>query len=116
MAFIVVFAGEYDIACKVQFRNEMTRLRSRADVVLDFTEVTYVDSTIVAELLLLAKDRIYAGLPPQKMILSNHSSVRRVFDLVQLEKVITLVTSVDGVKKRERPVDQVQFAFSGRSA
>jgi anti-anti-sigma regulatory factor len=111
---VVVFAGEYDLACKQQFRDELARLRTQGDFVLDFTQVTYVDSTIITELFLLAKDRIHAGLAPPKILLSNNSNVRRVFDLLHLEKVITLVNSFDGAN-RERPTDHIQYAFSGRS-
>jgi anti-anti-sigma factor len=113
MAVVVVFAGEYDLTCKDEFRRELADLRTLDDVVLDFTNVTYVDSTIIAELMLLAKDRISAGLAPQKIMLSNSPSVRRVFDLVQLQKVIPVVSSFDG-ENRERSADHVQFAFSGR--
>jgi anti-anti-sigma factor len=113
MALVVVFAGEYDVGCKQQFREELARLRTQSDVILDFTEVTYVDSTIIAELLLFAKDRSYAGLAPQKIAASNNSSVRRVFDLVNLGKVITLVSSFR-TADRERPQDHVRYAFSGR--
>jgi anti-anti-sigma factor len=115
MAEVVVFAGEYDLACKQQFREELARLRSQSEVVLDFTEVTYVDSTIIAELLLLAKDRISAGFPPPKIVLSsNKSAIRRVFDVVQLGKVINLVNSLDGAS-RELRADRIRYAFSGGS-
>ncbi|MBV8149514.1 MAG: STAS domain-containing protein [Candidatus Eremiobacteraeota bacterium] len=115
MAHVVVFAGEYDLACKQQFRDELARLRHHTDVVLDFIDVTYVDSTIVTELLLLARDRVCAGLAPQKIVLSNNSGVRRVFDIVQLGKMIPLVNSFKAASHK-RETEPVRYAFSGRLA
>jgi anti-anti-sigma factor len=112
LALVVVFVGEYDLGCKQRFREEMARLHTQADVVLDFTEVTYVDSTIIAELLRLARDRTRSGLPAHRIVVSNDSSVRHIFDLVHLGRVIPLLSSFDAVTL-ERPPDYVQYAFSG---
>jgi anti-anti-sigma factor len=113
MGIVVVFAGEYDVACKVQFREELSRLKTQGDVVLDFSDVTYIDSTIIAELLLLAKDRIYSGLQPQTIVLSNNSGVKRIFELVRLGKVITIVDSLE--RANRNGAADVRYAFSSRS-
>ena len=47
---IVVFAGEYDLACQKELRREFDRLHEQPNVVLDFSNVTYLDSTCIAEL------------------------------------------------------------------
>ena len=114
MPTVVVFSGEYDVACKEQFRQELSRLKASGDVVLDFSDVSYVDSTIVAELLLLAKDRIYAGLQAETIVLPNNSRIRRIFDLVHLGKVIRIVESLDRLSRNG--AFDTRYAFSNGSA
>jgi STAS domain len=46
----VVFAGEYDLAVKEQLREELDRLVDEPAVVLDFSDVSYIDSTCVGRI------------------------------------------------------------------
>ena len=47
---VMIFRGEYDIATAARLRADLNRLRDLRRVVLDFTDVTYLDSKAIHEL------------------------------------------------------------------
>lgn len=90
----MVFSGEYDIASKEQLRAACATLVAKPSVVLDFSDVTYIDSTAIGELIRLHKERIERDLEPATLVISN-PNVRRVLELVSLGEVYRLVSSID---------------------
>lgn len=58
---VMIFGGEYDLACKEHLRADLERLANVQDVVLDFTDVTYIDSTVVVELIRINQIRSSKG-------------------------------------------------------
>ncbi|MBV8283091.1 MAG: STAS domain-containing protein, partial [Candidatus Eremiobacteraeota bacterium] len=53
MATVVAFAGEWDVASQKSFRREVRRLDEESVLILDFSEVAYVDSSCLAELIVM---------------------------------------------------------------
>lgn len=108
---VVVFSGEYDVACKEQLREELDRLVAFERVVLDFADVTYIDSTTVGELVRMHKRRA-ENLFERETIVVRNRGVQKVFDLLELRKVFQLVgTLEEAVEPSVEPT--VRRAFSG---
>ena len=113
MSIVVVFAGEYDLASQKELRRELQRLRTEPDVVLDFSEVTYIDSACIGELLLLNRARKELGFERETIILrAENRAVQRIFEVTGLSSVFDIVRSIDGRKDGGTP-HVVQYAFSG---
>jgi|HubBroStandDraft_4_1064222.scaffolds.fasta_scaffold1149460_1 anti-anti-sigma factor len=91
---VVVFSGEYDIACIEQLREELGRLVAMERVILDFTDVTYIDSTTVGELVRLHKRRA-ENLFERETIVVRNRGVQKIFDLLELRKVFRLVATLE---------------------
>ncbi len=90
----MMFAGEYDLSCRDRLRTDLDRLSTVQDVVLDLTDVTYIDSTFIAELMRLNGKRSSIGCKRETIVAGNHG-VRRVFDILSLGKIFSFVTSLE---------------------
>jgi anti-anti-sigma regulatory factor len=109
---VVIFAGEYDIACKREMRAELEKLVSVQNVVLDFSRVTFIDSTVIAELIRMHRLRAENLFERETMVVSTWS-LRKMFDLLQLNKVFRRVETLDeGVGENADEAD-VRYAFAG---
>jgi anti-anti-sigma factor len=80
----VVFTGEYDLAVKEQLRNELDSLVDEPAVVLDFSDVSYIDSTCVAELMRNRDLRASRGLPSPTILIKAGNRIRRIFEILGL--------------------------------
>jgi anti-anti-sigma factor len=109
----VVFAGEYDLRCKEELRAELERLNSEPSVTLDFTEVTFIDSTCTREIVRLGTSRQSAVLPPAAIVVKPGSAIRRLFDIVGLAQMFRVAESIDDVLPRNGATASVRYAFSG---
>lgn len=92
----MVFAGEYDVASKEQLRSDLDRLAAVQHLVLDFSEVTYVDSTVVLELLRLHLRRSQAQGGSETLVVGA-GNVQKVLHTFGLQKVFHVVSSVGEV-------------------
>ncbi len=61
-AVVTVFSGEHDLTSSRQLRAALTPLCEVPRAVLDFSNVRYVDSSIISELARLHKARSARGL------------------------------------------------------
>ena len=104
----LVFAGEYDLAVKEQLRQELDRLIDHPVVALDFTDLTYIDSTCVTELLRLRERRCRIGLPPPTILMKADHRVRRIFT------ILDLLSAFNFVEVLECSEVEVRFAFPSR--
>ena len=113
MAHIIVFAGEYDLANKDGLRRTLRRLESSNGLTLDLTEVTFIDSTFISELILLEKAREANNYSQMTIVAPAKSVVRRLFEVVGITSIVNVVESCDG--KRDDPNSIVEFAATGDS-
>lgn len=81
----MVFNGEYDLTSKHQLREAFGFLADAERAVLDFNEVTYLDSTALSELTLLHKSRSAAGLDAATIVTSN-GNILRLFEIVDMRQ------------------------------
>jgi anti-anti-sigma regulatory factor len=112
MSSVVVFAGEYDLSCQKELRDELARLDSEASVALDFTQVTFIDSTCITEMARLGTTRQSAGLTPVGIAVKPGSAIRRLFDIIGIDQVFRVVESIDEILPKDAPVS-VRYASSG---
>jgi anti-anti-sigma factor len=106
----VAFSGEYDLACRAQLRDEFASVARVPHLILDFTKVTYLDSTIIVELMRLSVLRCEHGC--NEAIIVANATVARLFRLVKLE---TLFRVVDSLEEAVGANDRTEFrcAFAG---
>lgn len=112
MAHVVVFSGEYDLANKEGLQRELRRLESSDDLVLDLTEVTYIDSTFISELIILEKVRRARSFGCVTIVSPAKSIVRRVFEVAGIASLVGIVESYDaGPPNTSASV--VEYAITG---
>lgn len=100
MAHVVVFAGGFDFANKGGLRKQFRRLYLAQDLVLDMSAVTFIESSAVAEFIVLIKARWKTGLPPVTVVLQADSIARELFEKTGILNVVKIVetysTEADG--------------------
>ncbi len=82
--------GDWDFASMPHLRTALSELVDRPSVILDLRGMTFMDSTIIGALVGATKNLGVAG-GSMRCILPEHGTVRRVFDLMSLDKVIPVV-------------------------
>lgn len=107
----MVFSGEYDLSSQQQVRRAFDSLASTDHVVLDFTAVTYIDSTMLAELVRLSSLRVEGRLDAVTLVTAN-SNIRRVLSLVRLTEVLRVVDSLDAAVSHNGKSATVRYADS----
>lgn len=109
---LIVFSGEYDVSCRKRWREELERLSCEPNVIIDFSDVTYLDATCMTELLRLHERRHANGFGRETVVL-HRPLVRRLFELLQMKDVLRVVETVDeAVDKKELGLI-VRHAFAG---
>lgn len=91
-AALVEFAGEYDLASKETLRAALAFLEDATTAVLDFSKVTYIDSTVLTELVLLQQKRAGNGLDRPTLVLQN-PAIRRLLQIVSMTDLFRIVAS-----------------------
>jgi anti-anti-sigma factor len=103
MAQIVTFAGEYDMPCKSALRRDMNDAADEDVVVLDFSAVTYIDSTCLTELALLSRSRKEAGREPATLVLPD-GTVKRILSIAHIDSLFRTFPSLgEAMANRSEP-------------
>ena len=88
---MVVFTGEYDVACKEALKREFRRIESEPNVVFDLSEAKYLDSSCIGELLSLRKERRRLGFSRETIVVPpGETAVKRILDLCGLSQVFNV--------------------------
>lgn len=112
---VMVFCGEYDIACKEHLRLDLARLNDIRDVVLDFTDVTYIDSTLIGELIRLHQIREDKGYGPMAIVVQK-PQLKRLFALLSLENVFRFTDKLGNAIPQSQPATALEYASVGTRA
>ena len=107
---VVVFSGEYDLGCKTEFTRQLRRLASEPNVVLDLSDVTYMDSWCVSEMLSWHRRRADKGFERETIIVRT-PLMRRLFSILELERFFTIVPSWDAALAGGSA--HIEYAFGG---
>lgn len=91
---LMTMIGEFDISSRMRLGGALNRLRDATNVILDLTEVRYLDSTAIGEFIRLHKVRKAKGFPREIVVLPNEK-LRRIFDILNLAEVFTIAGSLE---------------------
>jgi anti-anti-sigma regulatory factor len=107
---LTVFSGEYDVDCKQQWSQELEDLCCEPSVIIDFSDVTSLDATCMAEVLRMHARRQAKGFARETIILGQ-PRVRRLFDLHKMHDVVNVVESLGDAIGQHSFAPRVQYAF-----
>ncbi|HET7815915.1 MAG TPA: STAS domain-containing protein [Candidatus Baltobacteraceae bacterium] len=91
---VISLSGDLECSRQAEVAQTLRRAAKRAQVVLDLSDVRYVDSSFVATMIRLRKLREAKGLPPQH-IAGAHSMVTLVLDIFHLRNAWPMFDKVD---------------------
>lgn len=91
---VMVFSGEYDLASKEQVRAAFDAVLEAPRVALDFSDVTYIDSTVIHELVRVHNARAAGDLERETVVMRN-SNLLKIFEILHLGSVFRVVESLD---------------------
>lgn len=93
----VCVGGEVDIANAPELRAFMSRATGagRTAVMIDLTDVTFIDSSGVRVLVLAAREAKAANIPFSLLCPTSNRAVRRVLELLQVE-LVTEIMATEG--------------------
>lgn len=106
---LVVFRGEYDFASKERLRRDFAEVTRVAQLVLDFSGVTYVDSTVIGALVWLRGERKALGLEAETLVVRD-PNLLRLLDLLDLRSAFKIVCSLDEAIVRNGQAVVVKYA------
>jgi anti-anti-sigma factor len=112
---VMVFAGEYDLVSKRQLRAILATLCGVPRVVLDLSGVTYLDSTVITELIRIHQLRAASGLERETLVFQR-PSLQKIFDILDIGKVFRLVGTLDEAVEKDGAPVKVQYAFTNGAA
>ncbi len=102
---VMTLIGEFDISTRDHLSAALERLYDRGNVILDLTEVRYLDSTAIGEFIHLHKVRKAKGRQRETIVIPN-DALRRIFDILRLAEVFDLADRLeDAVPSDNRLVD-----------
>src|SRR5215469_9872474 len=107
---VAVFAGEYTLGSKDKLHRELSRLASKPRLVLDFSEVEYMDSTCIAELLRMEQRRSAAGFEAGYVV-TQAPMLMRIFSVLTLDRVFCVVPTLAEAIDNDVEGLQVEYAF-----
>ncbi len=112
---VMVLSGEYDFASKGQVRAAFDAVLEARRVALDFSYVTYVDSTIVHELVRLHKARSAGGLESETLVVRDRNLLR-LFEILDLASMSRVVESLDEAVGKNGEDITVQYVSAFKRA
>lgn len=85
---IASFSGEIDFTCKQEFQERLKALDEPPTAIVDLTNVTYMDSTALSQLIWLHRRRTDAGKSAPRIVVGP--KVTRLFRVSGLGEMLPL--------------------------
>ena len=101
------------LAAKQRLREDLAYLVSVPNVILDFSEVTYIDSTVIAELVRMHRLRA-ENLYERETIVVQTPSLRRLFKLLNLQNIFEIVSVLEDARCNDRDAVTLRSASPGQ--
>ncbi len=108
---VLVFEGEYDLGAKALLRNALSAAASADQVVLDFSAVTYIDSTALCELLLFSRARATDGRDQATLVIRD-SNLLRLLEMTSVDSMFAMTDTLDEALPRDGKRAVVRYASS----
>lgn len=106
---VMVFSGEYDLASREELRRAFDFLSGRPNAILDFTGVTYVDSTVLCELARMHETRAAAGRGLPTLVVRNPSIIK-IFHIASMIDMFRMAETLDDVVRKDGAPVQIEYA------
>jgi anti-anti-sigma factor len=90
---IAAFSGEIDFTTREELRARLDTLKEAATAVVDLSDVTYMDSSALAELLFLHRARSRAGRSVPRLVIGPR--ITRIFEVAGIQNVMPLFATLD---------------------
>lgn len=87
---VVKLRGEHDLRCKQALAEALTGASAQANVLVDLSECTFIDSTIIGVLVLASTKLDHGGGRCEFIIPPEASSVRRVAQIAGLNEILVI--------------------------
>jgi anti-sigma B factor antagonist len=91
---IITLAGEFDIYTAGELADMLAQAQERANVVIDMTNVRYLDSTSLTVFIRMRKRRLEMNFPPCRLV-GLGPNLRRLFKLTRLDAVWPIYETLD---------------------
>jgi anti-anti-sigma factor len=85
---------EYDISTCDELAKVLELTYNAPRVVVDMSQVEYLDSTSLSKLVIMRKKRGDAGFPPARLVITSHA-VRRLFKVTSFDKIWRIFDTVE---------------------
>ena len=95
---VASFAGEIDFSAREDFRTKLAVLAETEGAIVDLTAVSYMDSSALAEILLLQRGRAHEGKAKAGMCVVVNPRIRRLFEIAGLQNVLLLAATLEEAK------------------
>lgn len=105
---VIALSGEWDIYRRDELESALHPARECEEVVLDFSAVTYADSTVLSALATMRKARVERGFPPSRVVPST--SITRLFEITQMNRLWPCFESVDDALRSFTPAPKPNSA------
>ncbi len=92
-ACVVTVSGDADLYAAANVERELVRLvvEGRPSIIVDLTEATFIDSTMLRVLLTVSK-RLRPGGGELLVVCDDHN-IRKIFEITLLDRVFTIFDS-----------------------
>jgi anti-anti-sigma factor len=108
---VMVLSGEYDLASREQVRAAFDSISAVPRVALDFSDVTYIDSTIIHALARLYNARVASQLDAPTLVVRSAAFIK-LFTMLRLTTIFRVVDTLDEAVARDGKDITVQYASS----
>lgn len=96
---IAAFSGEIDFTARDTFRAQLGELTEANVAIVDLSDVTYMDSSALAEVLFLHRNRSRSGRSAPRVVIGP--KIARLFDVAGLTAVVASYTTLDEAKNNQ---------------
>lgn len=108
---VMVLSGEYDLTSRDHVRAAFDSISAVPRVALDFSDVTYCDSTMIHALARLYKARAASELEPPILVVRNAALIK-LFAILHLTAIFRVVDTLDEAVARDGNGITVLYASS----
>lgn len=105
---VMTLIGEFDISTRDRLSAALERINDAVNVILDLTEVRYLDSTAIGEFIRLHKIRKAKGFERETIVIPN-DALRRIFDILRLDEVFELTRRLEDAVPSGHPLLDLDF-------
>jgi anti-anti-sigma factor len=105
---VMTLIGEFDISSRDRLKKALERLYDADHVILDLTEVRYLDSTAIGEFIHLHKVRKSKDLQRETIVIPS-DALRRIFDILRLAEIFELTDKLQDALPRDHGLFDLDF-------